>query len=216
MLEDNPNEIPGFPFKTYFVTNYIGDEVETLKYKKILEEQLVKDLELMGQEVEFVDDSTGTGCNVDDPFAGHHHQLAAIPSGQQPGGWPKLSAESSSISSSQLQVLETTSGNFKREQLPEKATSAAETAEHQNRKLGPRKLLSETLVNNSSCGDSFNDDFATINNNNANLQQDSDDPGGKPTGSVDRRRRRRSKTSNATHGNNGRRTNLLLMDLEGK
>lgn len=56
-MEDNPNQIAGFPFATYFVTDYLKDELETIAHKKILEEQLLKDLELMGNEVELVDDS---------------------------------------------------------------------------------------------------------------------------------------------------------------
>lgn len=39
------------------MTNYLSDEKETLKHEKILEEQLIKDFELMGNEVELVDDS---------------------------------------------------------------------------------------------------------------------------------------------------------------
>lgn len=55
-MEDNPNEISGVPFVTHFVTNYLGDKNETLKHERILEEQLIKDLELMGSELELVDD----------------------------------------------------------------------------------------------------------------------------------------------------------------
>lgn len=43
---------------TYFVTNYMGDKNETLKHERLLEEQLIKDLELMGSELELVDDSS--------------------------------------------------------------------------------------------------------------------------------------------------------------
>lgn len=57
MVEDNPAQISGIPFVTYFVTNYLGDETETLKHEKILEEQLIKDFELMGNKLELVDDS---------------------------------------------------------------------------------------------------------------------------------------------------------------
>lgn len=39
------------------MTNYLSDEIETLKHEKILEEQLIKDFELMGSELELVDDS---------------------------------------------------------------------------------------------------------------------------------------------------------------
>jgi len=58
VIEANENEINSIPFRTYFVTNFIGDEIETLKHEKILEEQLLRDFELMGNEVELVDDSS--------------------------------------------------------------------------------------------------------------------------------------------------------------
>lgn len=59
-MESNQNQPDSVPFKTYFVTDYIGDKTETLEQEKILEEQLIRDLELMGSEVELVDDSHRT------------------------------------------------------------------------------------------------------------------------------------------------------------
>lgn len=56
VIEDNPNQISGIPFVTYFVTNYMGDKTETLKHEKILEEQLIKDFELMGDQLELIDE----------------------------------------------------------------------------------------------------------------------------------------------------------------
>lgn len=57
MIEDNPNQTSGkIPFVTYFVTNYLGDKTETAKHERILEEQLIKDFELMGDQLELVDD----------------------------------------------------------------------------------------------------------------------------------------------------------------
>lgn len=47
----------------------MGDETETLKHEKILEEQLIKDFELMGNKLELVDDSS------------HRIQIHASPSG---------------------------------------------------------------------------------------------------------------------------------------
>ena len=76
VVEDNPNQINAIPFVTYFVTNYLGDETETLKHEKFLEEQLIKDFELMGNKLELVDDS--------------YEQLFARSSGQTTP--PKLAA----------------------------------------------------------------------------------------------------------------------------
>lgn len=56
VIEANPNQISGIPFVTHFVTNYLGDETETMKHEKILEEQLIKDYELMGEQLELVDE----------------------------------------------------------------------------------------------------------------------------------------------------------------
>lgn len=58
VIEPNQRELPNIPFKTHFVTDYLSDEGELLQHERILEEQLIKDFELMGNEVELVDDST--------------------------------------------------------------------------------------------------------------------------------------------------------------
>lgn len=64
VIEDNPNELGGIPFRTYFVTDYMGDQRETREHEKILEEQLIKDLELMGQELELVDEHEHDDANA--------------------------------------------------------------------------------------------------------------------------------------------------------
>lgn len=66
VIEDNPNQLSGFPYKTYFVTNYLSDKGELQKHERILEEQLIKDFEMMGNEVELVEDSSRRA---------QHHQI---------------------------------------------------------------------------------------------------------------------------------------------
>lgn len=57
VVEDNPIEINSVPFPTYFVTDYLADANETRTRERQLEEQLVRDLQLMGgSELALVDD----------------------------------------------------------------------------------------------------------------------------------------------------------------
>ena len=76
-MEPNQNRINSIPFETYFVTNFIGDEIETLKHERILEEQLIRDFELMGNEVELVDDSNRVAPSQLASVSHYAHQAAA-------------------------------------------------------------------------------------------------------------------------------------------
>lgn len=78
MVEDNRSEINGIPFVTYFVTNYLRDPTESREHECLLKEQLIKDLELLGNaELELVDDSAAAAGNT---------SLAAGPAQERLGG----------------------------------------------------------------------------------------------------------------------------------
>ena len=86
VVEDNPNQVASIPFTTHFVTSYLGDQSETLKHERILEEQLIRDFELMGNEVELVDDShrlTSGGSISAGELAPSERRLAGGPDGRR-------------------------------------------------------------------------------------------------------------------------------------